>query len=146
VKTGVALLDSDTLSELARGHPRIVTRTRSYLEAHGRVTLSAITVFERLRGYRSALARGKPFEPQLAEFLRLCAASVVLPIDQDAADHAATIWDSVGARTRGSVEDLLIAGTASARRLVLVTRNRRDFEPMARAAPFEFSVVDWGAP
>ena len=139
----VALLDSDTLSELARGQPRVVNRSRQYLERHGRLTLSSITVFERLRGYRSALRRGKPFEAQLGQFLLLCEASVVLGVDQDVADHAATIWASAGTRLRACVEDVLIAATASAHRLTLVTRNRRDFEPMSRVAPFHFPVVDW---
>ena len=49
------LLDSDTLSELSRGQQAVVRKTKAYLEKNGRLTISAITVFERLRGYRDAI-------------------------------------------------------------------------------------------
>ncbi len=41
---GPALLDSDTLSELSRGHAKVTARARAYLEEHGRLTLSSSTV------------------------------------------------------------------------------------------------------
>jgi len=60
VTPGPALLDSDTLSELSRGHPKVTARARAYLEEHGRLMISAVSVFERLRGYRAAILLGKP--------------------------------------------------------------------------------------
>ena len=141
--TGVVLLDSDTLSDLSRGHPRITRHAAAYLEAHGRLTLSAISVFERLRGYRAAIARGRPLDGHLRAFVLLGRASIVLPVDAGVADAAASIWAGVGARARGAVEDILIAATASANGIPLVTRNRRDFEPLARAAPVGLELLDW---
>jgi predicted nucleic acid-binding protein len=138
----VCLVDSDTLSELSRGHPRVTANARTYLERHGRLTLSAITVFERLRGYRAALAKGKPFERQLDAFEALAAACRVLPVDGIVADRAATYWAMLGVRARRALGDIFIAATASVNGLSLVTRNRRDFEPIARLDP-ALELRDW---
>ena len=138
----VCLVDSDTLSELSRGHPRVTANARGYLEQQGQLTVSAITVFERLRGYRAALAKGKPFEHQLEAFEALAAACRVLPVDAEVADRAATYWASLGARARRALGDIFIAATASVNGLCLVTRNRRDFEPIAKLDP-ALELRDW---
>lgn len=140
---GAALIDSDTLSELSRGHPRVTARARAYVQALGRLTISAVTVFERLRGYRSAIRQGKPFEVQLRQFQMLAAACIVMPVDTRVADAASTIWASVGARIRSKTGDILIAATASCHGLPLVTRNRADFEPMVHIEGIELTLLDW---
>lgn len=140
----LALLDSDTLSEIARGHPKVIARARDYLTRHGRFTISAVTVFERLRGYRAALRDGKPYQAQLQQFEALVAACVVLPFDDAAAGHAARAWAAVGQRARRALGDVLIAGIAAANGLLLVTRNRRDFKPIADALP-GLELSDWAS-
>lgn len=140
------IVDSDTLSELARGQFRITQAARLYLLAEGRLTMSAVTVFERLRGYRSAIARGKPLEMHMRRFIDLSERSTVLPVDAAVADHAATIWAHVGARSRGAILDLLIVATASAHGAQIATRNVRDFAPLARAAPRVVTLIDWSRP
>ncbi len=138
-----ALVDSDTLSELSRGKPMVVARVKEYLELHGRLTMSAVTVFERLRGYRRALRLGKPFEEQLRQFQMLVASSVVLPVDSAVAERAASIWADLGVRARRAVGDILIAATASVHGLPLVTRNRRDFERIGRVEGVSLTILDW---
>lgn len=133
------LLDTDTLSLLSRGHPRVTTRARQYLQRHGRLTLSAVTVFERLRGYRDAIGRGSPLAEPLQAFQALAAASIVLPLDAAAADHAATIWALASPRRRRALGDILIAATARAAGLPLVTRNVRDFHWLADLIDLEIS-------
>ena len=140
---GPVLLDSDTLSEVSRGHARVCSRTRRYLEQQGRLTISAVSVFERLRGYRAALRDGKPFEAQREQFEALARACVVLPVDGAVADHAATLWAHLAARPRRAVGDILIAATAWANGLPLVTHNRRDFEPMSRIRGVDLILLDW---
>lgn len=140
-----ALIDTDTLSELSRAHPRILARATEYLGEHGRFTVSAVTIFERLRGYRAAIRAGKPFRPQLLRFQAFAATCLVLPVDEAVADLAATIWSQLGARARGALGDILIAATASANRLPLVTRNRRDFEAIARLQGVTLSLRDWAS-
>lgn len=137
------LLDTDTLSELSRGHPRVQERAAAYLSRFGRLTITAVTVFERLRGYRLAIGAGKPFERQLHAFEGLVANCIVLPFDQEAADVAASLWAGATRSLRQNLGDILIAAVAVSRQLPLVTRNRRDFERISQSAGFDLGLVDW---
>jgi predicted nucleic acid-binding protein len=141
--TGPVLLDTDTLSELSRGHASVMLRARTYLAEYGRLTISAVTVFERLRGYRHALRAGKPFQRQLGAFEALVRNCIVIPFDEDAADVAATIWSSCSRRQQNNLGDILIASTAVTRQIALATRNSRDFEALRRASGVELILVDW---
>jgi predicted nucleic acid-binding protein len=143
METGPAILDTDTLSELSRGHPRVRERALSYLRAFGRLTTTAITVFERLRGYELALKQGKPFERQRQAFEGLIAACVVLPFDDEAAAIAARLWAVVERAQRNQLGDILIAAVAVSRQLPLVTRNREDFARLSTAAGVNLVLVDW---
>ena len=138
-----AVLDTDTLSELSRGHARVSERALEYLADFGRLTITAVTVFERLRGYRAAIRDGKPFERQMQAFEGLVANCVVLPFDQEAARVAAEIWAAIGRRHRHQLGDILIAAIASSRRLLLVTRNQRDFDRLSKASGIELRLSDW---
>ena len=137
------VLDSDTISELARGNRQISAHAESYLKVHGTLTLTAVSVFERLRGYREALKLGKPFEEQLRKFQAFVVTCRVLPVDEAVAAQAAIIWAALSPRRRRALGDILIAATASAHGLPLVTRNRRDFEPMARLEELDLKLLDW---
>ncbi len=139
----VVVLDSDTLSDLSRGRASTIARARRYLATHGRLTITAVTVFERLRGYRDAIRRGKPFEPQLRQFETLAASCIVLPLDARAADCAATIWSALRPKQRRALGDILIAAIASVNGLPVVPRNRRDFDPMAAIAGISLRLDDW---
>jgi predicted nucleic acid-binding protein len=138
-----ALLDTDTLSEVSRADPVVTARAGAYLLEFGRLTISSVTVFERLRGYRQALRAGKPFHTQLQAFETLVQNCVVLPFDEDAADVAATIWSACSRSQRPNLGDILIASIAIARQMPLVTRNRRDFGGLAKAANVHLRLVDW---
>ena len=141
----VVLIDTDTLSEISRANLRVLARTTEYLNEHGRLTVSAVTIFERLRGYRAAIQGGKPFRPQLLRFQAFAATCRVLPVDEQVADVAATIWSQLGARARGALGDILIAATASANQLPLVTRNHRDFAQIAKVKGVRLSLQDWSS-
>jgi len=140
---GLAVLDTDTLSELSRGNPVVKDHALAYLAGFGRLTVTAVTVFERLRGYRLAIREGKPFERQLQAFEALVANCIVLPFDQDAARVAADIWSGATRGRRHHLGDILIAAIAVSRRLPLVTRNRRDFEGLAKPSGVDLRLVDW---
>jgi tRNA(fMet)-specific endonuclease VapC len=146
MSAGPVLLDTDTLSEISRGNPIVTARARAYLTEFGRFTICAITVFERLRGYRAAIAAGRPFQRQLQAFEALVQACVVLPVDEVAADVAATMWSGSARKTRRSLGDMLIAAVAIATQLPLVTRNRRDFEAFAKVSGSRLSLLDWTKP
>jgi predicted nucleic acid-binding protein len=140
---GPVVLDTDTLSELSRGNPLVKERALAYLSDFGRLTITAVTVFERLRGYRVAIRDGKPFERQLLAFEALVANCIVLPFDHEAASVAAEIWSGVTRSQRQQLGDILIAAVAISRQLPLVTRNRRDFEQIAKASGVDLRLVDW---
>jgi predicted nucleic acid-binding protein len=137
------VLDTDTLSELSRGNPFVRERARAYLAAFGRLTVTSVTVFERLRGYLAAIRDGKPFERQLHAFEALVANCIVLPFDQEAAGVAAEIWSIATRSQRRQLGDILIAAVAVSRQLPLVTRNKRDFERLVNASGLDLRLVDW---
>lgn len=139
----VTLLDSDTLSEISRGHDVATARARAYLHRFGRLTVSAVTVFERFRGYRSAIRKGQPLHAQLAQFEMLAANCVVLAVDADVADAAATIWAGLPSSARHGLGDILIAATAATHHLPIATRKRRDFERISASSPTRLRIVDW---
>ena len=139
----LAVLDTDTLSELSRGNPHVSERALEYMADFGRLTITAVTVFERLRGYRMAIRDGKPFERQMQVFEALVANCVVLPFDQEAARVAADIWSAVARRNRQQLGNLLIASIAMSRQLPLVTRNKRDFERLSKASGIDLRLLDW---
>lgn len=143
MERGPAVLDTETLSELSRGNPRVSKRALEYLADFGRLTITAVTVFERLRGYRLAIRDGKPFERQMQAFEALIANCIVLPFDQEAAHLAANIWSAVASRHRQQLGDILIASVAMSRQLPLVTRNKRDFERLSKASGIDLRLVDW---
>jgi predicted nucleic acid-binding protein len=139
------LLDTDTLSELSRGNATVSALAQAYLRAFGRFTISSVTVFERLRGYRQAIQAGKPFHKQLRAFETLVQNSVVLPFDENAAAVSARIWAACSRAQRQKLGDILIAGIAVARQIPLATRNRRDFEMLSRNGEVSLRLVDWTA-
>lgn len=138
-----AVLDTDTLSELSRGNPHVSERALGYLTDFGRLTITAVTVFERLRGYRVAIRDRKPFERQMQAFEALVTNCIVLPFDEQAARVAAQIWSAVARRDRQQLGDILIASIAVSRQLPLVTRNKRDFERLSKESGVDLRLLDW---
>lgn len=137
------VLDTDTLSELSRGNQVVRSHAAAYLTEFGRLTITAVTVFERVRGYRAAIRLGKPFEAQFTAFQALVADSIVLPFDQDAAMVAADIWSASTRRLRAKLGDMLIASVAVSRQIPLATRNTRDFQQFIKASGVSLRLVDW---
>jgi predicted nucleic acid-binding protein len=138
-----AVLDTDTLSELSRGNPHVSEQALAYLADFGRLTITSVTVFERLRGYRVAIRDGKPLDRQMQAFEALVANCIVLPFDQEAAHVAAGIWSAVARRHRPHLGDILIASVAASRQLPLVTRSKRDFERLSKASGIDLRLFDW---
>jgi len=141
-----AILDTDTLSELSRGNPFVRARALEYLAGLGRLTITSITVFERLRGYQLSIRAGKPLHRQMNAFEALVANCIVLPFDQEAARVAAQIWSGVSRAQRQLLGDILIAAIAASRQLPLVTRNRKDFARLASSSGGALRLMDWSEP
>lgn len=118
-----ALIDTDILSALMRGNPSAMAQARSYLEVHQQFTFSVITRYEVLRGLLV-----KKAARQLDAFNELCAASRVLPVTDAIVAQGAAIYADLS--QRGELindADILIAATALAHGLIVVTNNQSHF-------------------
>jgi len=134
------LLDTDILSDFLRGKDaNVQRRAAAYLDEHGRLSLSAVTVFEVVRGRHQAQQAERA-----VQFLAWSQTADVLAFD----DRCAQIGGEIaGALLRAGltvgVADLLIAATAIANRLVLATANLGDYQRMQR---FGLVVENWREP
>jgi tRNA(fMet)-specific endonuclease VapC len=124
------LLDTDILSHISDGTPRVVARLEA---AEDNVCTSIVTQMELLEaryGYLRKAENGQHLlraQHWLDRTIALLEQFLVLPIDS----HVATKFDALrGLRKLRKIgrSDLLIASIALAHDAVLVTRNGRDFE------------------
>jgi toxin FitB len=127
------LLDTNVISALIHIAPdRSVV---AWLDRQPRISIwtTAITVLEIQRGIR-ALPEGRKQSRLSREFDKLVTDRLggrIASFDQAAADETATLI--VAREKRGmnyDLEDAMIAGTALARRAVIVTRNTRHFDDL----------------
>lgn len=135
------LLDTDTLTYVHAGHPRVLERLRQLDDPDVGTTI--ITRIELLRGrFEFVLKAANGTELFRAQQLlirtdELLAQALVVPLDE----AAAAVFDRLRAVRRlrqiGRA-DLLIASIAPAHRATLVTRNVRHF----RQVP-GLTVINW---
>ncbi len=117
------MLDTNLCIRVLRDRPQTI-RARFNAEADG-LCISSIVLFELLYG---AAKSARPIENR-SEVERFASRLDVLPFDDDAAAHAGDIRAVLARQGRmiGSY-DLLIAGHARSRGLVVVTGNLGEFE------------------
>lgn len=135
------ILDTDTLTHLHAGHPRVVQRLRELADPDVATTL--ITKIELLRGrfdYVLKAATGPELlraQQRLGRTEELLAQIPILHLDEESAarfDELRTI-PRLGSIGRA---DLLIASIALVHRATLVTRNVRHFRQVTG-----LSIVNW---
>ena len=133
-----SLLDTDILSEILKGQNQAVLATaQQYLGEHQRLSFSAITLYEIIRGLRA-----KGSVQRLGQFLQTASNSDVLPVSVPVLMRAADLWSE--ARQGGHPcddADLIIAATALEAHRVLVTGNTRHFEWIPG-----LTLLDWRQP
>jgi len=118
------LLDTCVLSDFARGEPGTLRRLK--LALPDEIAISAITVMEIEYGLAHAPARAAKLAPVMRA---LVGAVAVLPYSAEDAKASASLRAALERKGRPiGAYDLLIAGSALARGLVLVTSNVREFE------------------
>jgi len=117
------LLDTNVLSDFARGEPAVMARLRQ--EAPSQLAVSAITEMEIEYG----LARNPKLGPRLREAMRMLLNTVsVLPFEREDARVAAQLRASLNSQgTPIGAYDLLLAASALRRGLKIVTHNAREF-------------------
>jgi predicted nucleic acid-binding protein len=113
------LADADVLIDFAAGTGAAAQVER--LITAGRLRLPVVAFHE--------LWRGAGSEEDRAEMGRLLAGVPIVWLTRHDAEAAAGLWSDLAEHQRGQVgdRDILIAGTALARRWSLLTRNRRHF-------------------
>jgi len=129
-----SLVDTDILSLFFRGHPQVVNKFDAYLQEYDTINLSIITYYEIVSGLKH-----RDTQKQLDLFLDFVSQNTVLPLTQEAVDISADQYADL--RQRGlpiDDIDLLIAGTAMANGLVLVTHNRKHFDRIT-----DLEIEDW---
>jgi tRNA(fMet)-specific endonuclease VapC len=123
------LLDTDHISLHERGHLLLRARLASFPPEE--VAVSVVTVEEMLRGRLAILARRTEGEARvhaytkLLETVRFFSTIPVVSFDMACEQQFQTLRTL---RLRVGSRDLRIAATALVHHVVLVTRNRRDFE------------------
>ncbi|WOP14004.1 type II toxin-antitoxin system VapC family toxin [Ottowia sp. SB7-C50] len=131
------LIDTNVVSELMRcdPHPAVSAWVNALPEPSAPFALSVVTVHEILYG----LTR-RPKPTALSRFNSMAATNVVLDVTEAIARRAGEIRGFLAARGQVRTQaDMLIAATAQAHALTLVTRNVRDFDGCGIAVlnPFE---------
>jgi predicted nucleic acid-binding protein len=133
------LLDTSIVSALYPGRPEATPELIGWMRSHEDKTFfSSVTIFEltqgieklRRAGARSrATALGHWVDELIVDF-----GARILDVDVDIARQAGSLSDAALAIGRHpGVADILIAATAKAHDLVLLTRNMRHFQPLGIA-------------
>lgn len=132
-----ALLDTDILSAIMRQDPDVIPKAQNYLQVHEQFTFSTITRYEILRGLKA-----KNAAKQLVAFDRFCEANIILPLTDEVIIKASDIYAVL--RQRGELirdADILIASTALAQGLCVVTNNTNHFQRIP-----ELQIQNWLQP
>jgi tRNA(fMet)-specific endonuclease VapC len=128
------LLDTCTVSDFVKGQPNVLTRVKA--TPPNLIGVSALTRMEVDYGLALNTERAKKLTPILDAFFSTI---VTLPFDEADAQAAAAIRAAL--KTQGQpigAYDVLIAGTALARGLVVVTSNAGEFKRVSG-----LQVEDW---
>jgi tRNA(fMet)-specific endonuclease VapC len=118
------LLDTCTVSDFVKGQPKVLARVKA--TPPNLIAVSALTRMEVEYGLALNVERAKKLAPLLDAFFSTIA---TLPFDEPDARAAAAIRAAL--KTQGQpigAYDVLIAGTALARGLVVVTSNSGEFK------------------
>ncbi|MCC7310315.1 MAG: type II toxin-antitoxin system VapC family toxin [Sulfuritalea sp.] len=118
------LLDTCTVSDFVKGQPKVLARVKA--TAPNLIAVSALTRMEVDYGLALNVERARKLAPLLDAFF-----SAILTLPFDAADARAAAAIRAALKNQGQpigAYDVLIAGTALARGLVVVTSNTGEFK------------------
>jgi len=128
------VLDTDILSAILKQNQLVIPKARAYLAEHGGFTFSILTRYEILRGLKA-----KGATRQAIVFDSFSKRNNVLPVNDEVAVKAADIYADLS--RRGELigdADILIAATALAHNLGVVTNNEDHFRRIR-----ELRVENW---
>lgn len=131
------LLDTDIVSYLLQKRSPAYEQSLQYLRVHSHFTISCLTQYECLRGL---LARGAT--KRLWEFQGLLTVTEIIHCDQSMIRIASEIYGKLKPQGRLPGEfDILIAATAIAEDLTLVTNNEKHYTTIQEL--FSLNVWNW---
>ena len=131
------LLDTNVVSELRKPKPHGGVVAWISAQAASSLYLSAMTIAELQRGVEMTREQDRPKADQIESWLeQLVLTGQVLALDADVCREWARLMHR---RSDTLVEDAFVAATASVHRMVVVTRNVRDFRTLGvdTLNPFE---------
>jgi tRNA(fMet)-specific endonuclease VapC len=134
-----ALLDTDIYSEILRAvNATVIGHATTYRQAHGRLTLSVITVMEMVKGLQQVQRPQK-----IATLLTHVGSEDVLGFDQPAAELAGRIWGDLE-RTGQPIglADPMIAAVALTHGLELATGNTSHYQRIQQLG-HPLVLVNW---
>ncbi len=118
------LFDTCTVSDFVKGRPNVLARIKA--TQPNLIAVSALTRMEVAYGLALNVARARKLAPVLQAFF---AAIATLPFDEEDAQATAAIRAALKIRGKPiGAYDVLIAGTALAKGLVVVTSNVGEFQ------------------
>jgi len=135
------VLDTDVLTDWRYRKPHTQQAIRNYLSRHGRLpALTAITVFEALKGFEALASRLAGLDDRARKDLtateELIQSSDVLPFDQKAAAIAAYSFARLSQSERNKHWcDLMTVAIALSHGHGVATRNQSDFERIGQYLP-----------
>ena len=121
------LLDTNVLSEMTKLHPNM--NVAAFLSREEDLWIPVVVTHELEYGVRRLPYEEKRYRLEVAITVLIAEFNDhIIPLRRDAAEHAAE-FRALAERQRENLAlaDALIAGTAAAEGLVLVTRNVKDF-------------------
>jgi len=133
------LLDTDIYSEILRAvNTTVIGHASTYRQAHGRLTLSVITVMEMVKGLQQVQRPQK-----ITDLLTYVAAEDVLDFQQPAAELAGRIWGDLD-RTGQPIgfADPMIAAIALTHGLELATGNIAHYQRIQHLG-YPLALVNW---
>jgi tRNA(fMet)-specific endonuclease VapC len=134
-----SLIDTDIYSEILKAVDRTVRASAiAYRNAHGVLTISAVTMMEIARGHQQ-----KQASRQLKDFLSVVGFEEVLPFDRGCAELAGRIGGELERTGRPvGLADTMIAAIALAHGLELVTGNTTHFQRVQHLG-YPLTLANW---
>jgi len=136
----LSLIDTDVFSYILKRREPFYQRSREYLKQYTRFTISCLTYYECLRGYKAVGATKR-----LQVFQELLQITDVLYLDQGVLDKSAEIYSVL--KPKGELPgefDLIIGATALLHDMSVVTNNITHYQTIPRYFPLD--IEDWKRP
>jgi predicted nucleic acid-binding protein len=134
-----AFIDTDIFSEVLRAvNATVISSATTYRQAHGRLTLSVITVMEMVKGFQQVQRPDK-----IASLLAHVGREEMLDFDQATAELAGRIWGDLERTGRSiGLADPMIAAAALKHGLDLVTGNTSHYQRIQNLG-YPLTLANW---